>query len=308
MTSPIPETLSWNHADNQAVALLRRVARGSAPTFRYWMETEVHVYAFSIAVNVLLAFFPFLIVMVSLCHYALHWKGAEAAIYLALQDYFPEPLGGFIQRNLRSAVEHQGSLKIVSIFLLFLTSNGIFLPLEVALNRAWGVTQNRTWLKNQCVSLGLIFACGALVLISTVLTAVNREALTQITGANVDARFGTIASLALFKAAALPMSVLMLFLIYWLLPNRPLPAKRLIVPAILVGITLELLKYLNALTWPWLREKLEREYGPFAYSVTIILWSFVAAMVILAGAEWSARRQMLQEAEENSDRLSIETL
>ena len=76
------------------------------------------------------------------------------------------------------------------------------------------------------------------------------------------------------------------------------PPRRVIAPAILVGITLELLKYVNALTWPWLRVKLEREYGPFAYSVTIILWSFLAAMVILAGAEWSARSQTLRESRE----------
>jgi YihY family inner membrane protein len=268
------------------------------------METEVHVYAFSIAVNVLLAFFPFLIVMVSLCHYVLHWRGAEAAIYFALQDYFPEPLGGFIQRQLRYAVARQGPLQFVSIFLLFFTANGIFEPLEVALNRAWGVTKNRTFLKNQLVSLGLIFACGALVLVSTVMTAVNRNALAQITDASV--RLNLLSSLAFFKVAALPMSILMLFLIYWLLPNRDLSPKAVIPAAILVGITLELMKYLNALTWPWLRVKLEREYGPFAYSVTIILWSFLAAMVILAGADWSARGRR-SETEMKPDKLSVET-
>jgi len=277
--------------------MLKRLVRPYAPTVLYWMETEVHVYAFSIAVNVLLAFFPFLIVMVSLCHYILHWRGAEAAIFLALQDYFPEPLGGFIQRNLRSTVEHQGPLTFVSVFLLFFTANGIFIPLEVAFNRAWGVTKNRTFLRNQVVSLGLIFACGALVLISTVLTSVNREALTEILGPN--AKISVFTNLAFFKAAALPMSILMLFLVYWILPNRDLPPKRVIAPAILVGVTLELLKYVNGLTWPWLRIKLEREYGPFAYSVTIILWSFLAAMIILAGAEWSARRQTLRESQEN---------
>src|SRR5258708_35313229 len=93
---------------------IRRLGSASVPTFRYWMETEVHVYAFSIAVNVLLAFFPFLIVMVSLCHNVLHWRGAEAAVYFALQDYFPEPLGGFIQRQLRYAVWRQGPLQFVS--------------------------------------------------------------------------------------------------------------------------------------------------------------------------------------------------
>ncbi|MEO8128548.1 MAG: YihY/virulence factor BrkB family protein [Bryobacteraceae bacterium] len=280
-----------------ALRFLKRLVRPFSPTVFYWMETEVHVYAFSIAVNILLAFFPFLIVMVSLCHYVLYWRGAEAAIFLALQDYFPEPLGGFIQRNLRSTVEHQGPVTFVSVFLLFFTANGIFIPLEVAFNRAWGVEKNRSFLRNQIVSLGLIFACGALVLMSTVLTAVNREALTEIMGVN--ARMGPSANLMFLKAAAIPMSILMLFLVYWILPNRHMPARRIIGPAILVGLTLELLKYLNGLTWPWLRVKLEREYGPFSYSVTIILWSFLAAMIILAGAEWTARRQIRRESPEN---------
>ena len=42
---------------------MRRFATGLGLTFRYWMQTEVHVYAFSVAANVLLSFFPFLIVM-----------------------------------------------------------------------------------------------------------------------------------------------------------------------------------------------------------------------------------------------------
>ena len=47
---------------------------------------------------------------------------------------------------------------------------------------------------------------------------------------------------------------------------------------------------INLLTWPLWRKKLHAEYGPFYYSVTIVLWSFLAAMVILAGAEWAAQR------------------
>ena len=54
--------------------------------------------------------------------------------------------------------------------------------------------------------------------------------------------------------------------------------------AIVVGLALELLKV-----------KLQKEYGPFYISVTIILWSFVSAMVVLAGADWSARRKQRVE-------------
>ena len=52
-------------------------------------------------------------------------------------------------------------VRITSIILLLFTANGIFEPLEVALNRAWGVTRIRSCFRNQLVSLGLAFACGA---------------------------------------------------------------------------------------------------------------------------------------------------
>ena len=55
--------------------------------------------------------------------------------------------------------------------LLLFTANGVFEPLEVALNRAWGVTRNRSYLKNQLLSFFLILLCGGLVLGSLLLTA-----------------------------------------------------------------------------------------------------------------------------------------
>ena len=99
-----------------------------------------------------------------------------------------------------------------------------------------------------------------------------------------------IIGLLLFKAAAIPMSMLVLFLIYWLLPNCKIKPSQIIPAAILVGFLLEILKYINLLTWPYLRAKLHSEYGPFYYTVTIILWGFLAALVVLAGAEWTARK------------------
>jgi membrane protein/epoxyqueuosine reductase len=60
--------------------------------------------------------------------------------------------------------------------------------------------------------------------------------------------------------------------------------------AILVGLALEALKYVNLLVAPLLSAKLHREYFVFEHSVTIVLWSFVAAMIVLAGAHWTARQ------------------
>jgi len=265
---------------------LVRGGRATLPTLRYLMQTEVHVFAFSVSAGMLLSFFPFVTVMLSLCRYVFKWKAAVNAIYFTLDGYFPDVFGHFLRRNFEATVESRGPVQIVSLLLLFFTASGIFEPLEVALNRIWNCTENRSYLKNQLIGLALVFACGALVLVSVTFTALNEQFLH---GAARHASASNILGLFLFKLAAIPMSMLLLFLIYWLLPNCKVKASKIIPAAILVGFVLEILKYVNLLTWPYLREKLALEYGPFVYTVTIILWGFVAALVVLAGAEWSAR-------------------
>jgi membrane protein len=278
---------------------MRRLVRALLPTLRYLMLTEVHVFAFAVSAGLLLSFFPFLTVMLSICRYVLKWREGVSAVYFALNDYFPDTMGQFIRRNFEVTVASRGPVQVVSLILLFFTASGIFEPLEVALNRIWNCPRNRNYLKNQLVSLGLIFACGALMLVSTTLTALNTEFLTG-TSIRQTAPLGNILGLVLFKAAAIPMSMLMLFLIYWLLPNCKIPPARTVPAAIVVGLLLELLKYVNLWTWPYLRAKLQSEYGPFYYTVTIILWGFLAALVVLGGAEWTARKSQAGLSTRNS--------
>ncbi len=252
------------------------------------MQTEVHVYSAAISAGMLLSFFPLLTLMLSLCRYIFKWKAGVNAIYFALDDFFPSTFSQFIQRNFEASVASRGS-QAASMVLLFFAATGIFVPLEVALNRIWNCPTNRSYVKNQLLSLGLIFVCAALILLSTTFAALNNQFFTGATGKPVP--FGAnILGLIFFKLAAVPMSMLMLFMVYWLLPNCKVKPAEILPAAILVGFLLEILKYVNLLTWPYLREKLSLEYGPFVYTVTILLWGFVASMVVLAGAEWAARR------------------
>ena len=131
----------------------------------------------------------------------------------------------------------------------------------------------------------MIFACGVLMVISMMLTTLSNGSLPQHSYASAG-----ILGVVFFRLAAIPLSMFLLFLIYWLLPNCKVRALDMVPAAIGVGFLLEILKYINLITWPYLRAKLALEYGPFVYTVTIVLWGFVASMVILAGAEWSARR------------------
>jgi uncharacterized BrkB/YihY/UPF0761 family membrane protein len=263
-------------------------------TLRYWMQTEVHVYAFSVAANVLLSFFPFLTVSLSLARTVFRERAATEAINLALRDYFPDALQQFLVRNL----PRQGPMPLISILLLLFTANGVFEPLEVALNRVWGIHKNRSFVRNQIVSLGLIFVCGGLAMLSLMLTALNQQSFQS--GGSLPHWLQTtvghgvaLLSLLIFKLAAVPLTVLILFLVYRYLPNGRPPLQRVIPAAIGVGILLELMKYVNALAWPAFQQKLSREYGVFQYSASLIFLSFLASMLVLGGAEWSARGHRL---------------
>lgn len=263
----------------------RRIWAAIAPTLRYWMQTEVHVYSFSVAANVLLAFFPFLIVSISLSRVFFDQQTTVTAIDFALRDYFPDALGRFLHNNL----PERRPAAFFSIVLLLFTANGIFEPLEVALNRVWGIAVNRSFFRNQMVSLGLIFVCGALALLSLAATAVHRESLR---GFAADTWLSTM----VLRILGVPLAALMLFLIYRYLPNGRPPLSRVVPAAAGVGVLLEVLKYVNAKLWPWMDLKISREYGVFRYSVTLIFLGFLASMLVLAGAEWAARGHRLDRA------------
>lgn len=279
-------------ADHSELSPAERIeieARRWRPTIRYLSQTEVHVYALSIGASVLLSFFPFLVVMFTLVHDVLHFPDAERALILALGDYFPGDLGNFIIKNVTKL--HHSRYQLTSLLLLLFTANGIFEPLEVALNRAWGVTKNRSYLRNQVLSLFLIILCGGLAFGSVLLAAVNTKFVT--------AQYGIKAAwlpVVLFKLAAIPVTILSLWMVYWLLPNRRVPARAVFPVALMVGIGLEVWKYIFLAAWPWLDKKLVNEYGQFSNPISLLIFSMLTAMLVLAGAEWSARRPILEAA------------
>lgn len=266
---------------------------------RYVTQPEAHVFAFSIAANVLLAFYPFLLVMLSISKHVFHSTPAINAIFLAIQDYFAGGTGAFLVNNLGQSLKQVRHMEWVSVLMLLLLANGVFLPLEVALNRAWGVTKGRNLVMNQLVSTGLIFVCGALALLSAVVTASAPLLWQMISGPTGDApELLTTGFLAhgLFKLTSIPFTILIVFLVYWKLPNTKVPAGQVWPRAAVIGLLLEMLKWVNFFIWPALLRKFAREYDVFKHSVTILTWSFLAGLIVLAGADWSARRAKRAEA------------
>jgi uncharacterized BrkB/YihY/UPF0761 family membrane protein len=266
--------------------LARDLGQGTFATFRYLLQTEVHVHALAIAASTLLSFFPFLIICVSLGSWVFDPSAVVGTLDIAFRDVFPTAMGDFMHRNLPAPER----IEFLSIFILFFSANGIFEPLEVALNRTWGIEINRSYARNQLVSMVLIFTCGGLTLLSLGLAAMRQSTVG-------DLPIEQWMSIVFFKLAAIPLTVLVLCLVYRYLPNGRPPWKRILPASIGVAVLLEGLKSINTWAWPVVDQKLQREYGVFRYSATLIFLSFLASMLVLAGAEWASRGHRFDRSE-----------
>jgi YihY family inner membrane protein len=260
---------------------------------RYMTQTEVHTYAFSVAANVILSLFPFIVMMLTLSRQVFHSRIMEQVVGEMMGNFLPTSQE-FIMRNMQLLAHPRKSTQLYSILMLLITSTGVFLPLEVALNRVWGVRENRSYLRNQAVSLGLAFAVGVLAMTSVALTAGQQSLLTFIFFGHIhNIVFNFLNGLTL-RLCALLASILLFFLIYWVLPNRKVPARAVLPTAIAVGLLWEVAKVLYVLALPHL--DFQSVYGPFYVSVGLMMWAFLSGLLLLAGAHFSATRYALSVA------------
>jgi len=270
---------------------VRYYYRLSVSTVKYLLHTEVHTFAFSVAANAILSFFPFVLLLMSLAVRVFHSRTMSDVIKELLRDYLPAGQD-FVIRNLEALATAKNKAQAFSLVMLLITSTGIFLPLEVALNRVWRFPNNRSYIGNQFISLGLAFACGILAMISIALSAGNVKLLrflafghdiflVRVLGFLTAKVFATVTSMAIF------------FLIYWLLPNGKVPAKAVLPAAIIMGFFSEILKYSYILLLPKLN--FQEVYGPFAISVSMMFWAFLSGLLLLTGAHLSAQKIFLKQ-------------
>ena len=254
-------------------------------TLKYLLRTEVHTFAFSVAANAILSFFPFVVLLMTLIRRVFHSKTMYDVVLELLRDYLPAGQD-FLIRNLNAVVAARHRAQVASLLILLVTSTGVFLPLEVALNRIWGFRNNRSYLGNQLISLILTFGCGVLALLSIAATAGNIHLVGSLLGGHTNVVVRLVEFLVM-KIFAIATSIAIFFLIYWLLPNGTVPAWRVLPTAIIMGLLSEALKYIYIMALPWLN--FQEVYGPFALSVTLMFWAFLTGLLLLTGAQLSAR-------------------
>jgi membrane protein len=266
----------------------------------YLLDSEVHTFAFSVAANAILSFIPFTVLLYTLSHSVFHSIMMSDVVSDMVNYFLPSvatPVDGinWIAFYLERTAAHQG-VQFFSLIMILVACTGIFLPLEVALNQAWGVTKSRNYLQNQVIAFGLAIIMVVLGMSSILLNALARGVLKLLFDHQTNIKFidfllnftlkGT--EFVVLTATTGVASILFFFSIYWLLPNRKVPWRSVFRTSIYTGIVWLAARYVFVIVLPHL--DLRALYGPFFISVGLLFWAYISGLILFAGAQFSVAR------------------
>ena len=263
-----------------------RLRQDGTAMVRYLLDSEVHTFAFSVAANAILSFIPFIVLLYTIAISVLHSSAMAEAVSQMVFYFFPSNQD-FIIKNLMIEAPRHG-VQLFSLVMILISCTGIFLPLEVALNQAWGVTKSRNYLLNQAVAFGLAILMVMLGMASVLLSAGQRQALAFLFFHHTDNFLYNGVSYLWLALCTGVACILFFFSIYWLLPNCKVPWRPVLRASIVVGLLWLFSKYIFVAILPHL--DLRSLYGPFYISVGLLIWAYISGLILFAGAQYSVAR------------------
>jgi membrane protein/epoxyqueuosine reductase len=252
----------------------------------YLLDSEVHTFAFSVAANAILSFIPFIVLLYTLARSVFRSAMMVNVVTDIVRLFLPSNQD-WVAAHLAAQAPRHG-VQIVSLIMILISCTGIFLPLEVALNQAWGVVKSRNYLSNQVVAFGLAILMVALAWGCILLSAWERELFGAVFPDQTDSFLIEGVSYAWLTLTSGVACILFFFSVYWLLPNRKVPPVPVLRTAIVTGLIWIVSKYIFVAVLPYMH--LGELYGPFYVSVGLLLWAYVSGLILFAGAQFSVAR------------------
>ena len=246
--------------------------------------TEVYVYASAIAFNALLSFFSFVILVGSLLINVAHWQRGYETMYLVMMAFVPVELKELFVSLDQVTRGPGGKVSLISLGLLVFSSSGAFLPLEIALNRAWGFKEPRGMIKRYLTYLPLVLVCGAIILCCAALAGGWDYVFGGLFGS---AAMRKLAFKIIGPVIALPFIVLIFFLVYYWVPNGKVQGNQIFFTSVATAILWVLTTFAYQLLLPLLGFR--HSYGQLSAVVAIIIWIFISSFILILGANLSAR-------------------
>ena len=254
----------------------------------YLLDSQIHTFAFSVAALAIISFIPFVVLLYTLARSVFRSRAMVDIVDQMVVYFLPSTAHqDWLTYNLSAVAPHHG-VQLLSLLMIFISCTGIFLPLEVALNQAWGVQKSRNYLYNQVIALGLALIM-VLLAMASILANEGAQGMLAIAFFHHTDNFVFHWVSQMWLAATTGVAcILFFFFIYWLLPNRKVPWRPVMRTAVVTGLAWLGARLIFIAVLPHL--DLRSIYGPFYVSVGLIFWAYISGLILFAGAQFSVSR------------------
>jgi len=276
----------WRHALSRARAEIKltglAVWRGVTGIY----HSNDLTFASSIAYYALLSLFPFFLLVFSIVASVTSSTEDRAAVLDFVLRYFPRQFE-FVTSQLDALQQARVRLSIAGSLLMIWAAMGVFGAITSAINHAWGVEKQPSYLKHKLISFTMLVAAGLLLLIGLLLvSAINVAEASWF--ASVLVRFPRLMVLQSYavKWATTLAFIFVVGLVFYFVPNAKVRFRDVWVGAVITGLL-----WRGALAgFSFYVRDLRRfsVHGSIAAVVVFLLWIYISAVILLYGVEVTA--------------------
>jgi len=244
-------------------------------------------HAASIAYYALLSLFPFLLLVISLLGSMTADEADRLAVLTFVFRYFPTQFE-FVNAQLEAFRQTRVQLGVAGGLALIWASLGVFGAITSAVNEAWGVERQRSFLKHRLVSFLMLVASGGVLMVALLAVSAVEVAGASWFGVML-ARFEGLRALQsfAFRYAATILLILAVGLLYYFIPNAKTRFRDVWVGAVLTGVLWRVA--LGGFSWYVGRSgQFTFIHGSIAAVVVFLLWIYVSSVILMYGVEFTA--------------------
>ncbi len=250
-------------------------------------------FASSIAYYALLSLFPFFLLAFSILGSVTANPNDRAAILEFVLRYFPRQFD-FVTTQLTSMQQARLRLGVAGSLLMIWAAMGVFGAITSAVNHAWGVDRQPSYLKHKLISFVMLVAASLLLLAGLLLvSAINVFEARWFAAVAEHAPQLTILQHLAVRWASMIVFILVVGLIFYFVPNAKVRFRDVWVGAVVTGLLWR--GALFGFSW-YVRDmsRFSHIHGSIAAVVVFLVWIYITAVLLLYGVEVTAANARLR--------------
>jgi membrane protein len=264
--------------------------RAFAAAGRVMLKHETPRDAAAISYFSLVALFPGMLAMIALVDKSLGWMNLHGAVIQLIIDLFPGS-PHFLRSNLEEITAPSLAVALSCAVVFVWSSSWIFAFLESAINRAWGVSNQKTFWETRLRSIGFMMLGGTSLLASSAITAfvsnARAETTAEVSGSAEASYLVGSFWYCFLILAGLCIAILVFALIFKWIPHREVFWREALSGALVFVLMWEM----GSIIFVWLLPifDYQRIYGKAGAVIALLVWVYTSSLILLFGANFTAQ-------------------